>query len=123
MSSHINDYEDFTISIPIIPVDESPSRIAHSERSKQKETKVENSNLDTFSNTVYFAFKKLTLQYNSPQISLTAAEIFSYVIGMKYKSEIRGEVEIKPTLTYFNRLLKVLKNKFQCSNDRYYLLQ
>ena len=114
--------DEITLNIPIINDVNEIKQITH--KTKEPHTIIAPDHLLDFPNTVYMAFKKLTLQYNSPHISLTAAEVFSLIIGLKYWSQNRGEVEIKPTITYFTRLLKVLKTKrFKEDHSDRYIIQ
>lgn len=57
-----------------------------------------------FNQTVLSAFRKLTIDYNSPNIELTATEIFSLCIGAKYQSSLGVIHTIKPTPNYFRRV-------------------
>ena len=121
---NIEENNDFVISIPILPDIKSVKMVAYKERNgvkKQKEKKKINPNLKNFTDTIISAFRELVIKYNAPEISLTSAEVFSYVIDRPYASSIGGEATIKPTLVYFNRVTKVLNNKFKKEAGRYSL--
>lgn len=110
--------DNFRIMVPIIENVAAARSLTRKKKEKRQFTP-ENKDLRDFPTTICVAFRKLTLQYDAPQMALTAAEIFSLVVGLKYMSKNRGEVEIKPTLTYFKRTLNVLKAKFSCTNSLY----
>ena len=57
-----------------------------------------------FNQTVLSAFRKLTIDYQSPNIELTATEIFSLCVGAKYHSSLGVIHTIKPTPNYFRKV-------------------
>ena len=72
-----------------------------------KQTKVndnEFSNYLPFSQTVLSAFRKLTIDYHSPNIELTATEVLSLCIGAKYQSSLGVLHTIKPSPNYFRKV-------------------
>lgn len=75
-----------------------------------------------FSKTVLAAFRKLTIEYNSPSIELTTQEVFSLCVGIKYYSSLNIERTIDATPNYFRRVEQTL-NKYCIKNGNKYKLQ
>lgn len=74
-----------------------------------------------FNQTVLSAFRKLTIDYQSPNIELTATEIFSLCVGAKYHSSLGVVHTIKPTPNYFRKVEASL-NKYCIKSGQRFIL-
>ena len=74
-----------------------------------------------FNQTVLSAFRKLTIDYNSPNIELTATEVFSLCVGAKYQSSLGVIHTIKPSPNYFRKVEDSLMKYCIRSGQRFIL--
>lgn len=89
-----------------------------------KKTKV-NTEIDSsrlyFTETVTLIFRRLTAEYNSPDLELMPNELFSLCINHEYLTKSCTIGKILSTPTYYVRICKVM-NKYFIKNDNGYSL-
>jgi len=112
-------YTDFSITLPVISNRGSIPAIAHKIPSFLYDNADET--LVDLKTTVERAYRKLCVTYDVSKILLSEAEIFSLVIGLRYKSNTRDYAEILPTPTYFLRVEKIVHKYFRSENKRFFL--
>lgn len=104
-----------------VPVITSQSKIKSTFLSEPPKTNpVPPEGIFNLSKTVRKCFLELALKYNTTEIALTSDEVFSLLIGKNYWSKTRlCPVQIQPTLTYYNRILKILQRDMKHQNGRF----
>lgn len=74
----------------------------------------------SFRETVLHVFRRLTIQFNTPGIELTPAELFSLCIGLTYVSSTGTLREIRAMPGYFQRVSRVMeKYCIRADKDRF----
>ena len=75
---------------------------------------------EKFSDLVVERFVQLTEKYHSDDITLSAQELFSLIIGISYTNSFGENVKIEPTCYYYRKLKRTIKKRFVCNKSKRY---